>query len=281
MTYATEFRLLDGQIAGVRIGSGPKKILAFHGYLDNAHSFLPLARELHEEVEIWSVDLPGHGHSKRLPALEGSFLLSWLPVLGQVLDDLGWEQVPILGHSLGAISAQFLAAIDERVTALYCLDALGPIASGTKENFSRYKRVYQSRGNALPVRYYPSFSVLVEARRKGMFPLSEDAAKVMSQRAVGVSAQGWFHRYDRLLRKESMWRLSEEEIQYWLEQIACPVHLAMFSLNNFQDHQLVYDQRLEKLPQAYVTQIHGTHHEHLESPASIAQWLREALAKGK
>ena len=53
-----------GRIAGLRFGrQGAIPVLALHGWLDNAASFVPLARHL-AGLDLVAVDLPGHGRSR-------------------------------------------------------------------------------------------------------------------------------------------------------------------------------------------------------------------------
>ena len=55
-----------GQLAALRNdGSGPR-VLALHGWLDNAASFLPMAPYL-RDFDLVALDLPGHGRSMHLP----------------------------------------------------------------------------------------------------------------------------------------------------------------------------------------------------------------------
>ncbi|MGH8027673.1 MAG: alpha/beta fold hydrolase, partial [Pseudoxanthomonas sp.] len=50
-----------GRVTGLRSGTmGVTKVLALHGWLDNAASFLPLAAYL-PGVDLVMLDLPGHG----------------------------------------------------------------------------------------------------------------------------------------------------------------------------------------------------------------------------
>ena len=59
-----------GTIGALRTGrAGAPKLLALHGWLDNAASFLPLLPYL-GEFELVALDLPGHGGSEG-PALSG------------------------------------------------------------------------------------------------------------------------------------------------------------------------------------------------------------------
>ncbi|KAG1587997.1 hypothetical protein G6F46_014705 [Rhizopus delemar] len=51
------------RVAGLRNhGEGPR-VLALHGWLDNAASFVPLAPHL-SSLQLVAIDLPGHGHSR-------------------------------------------------------------------------------------------------------------------------------------------------------------------------------------------------------------------------
>lgn len=271
-----DISLLGGQIRGVRFGQGTRRLLALHGYLDNAYSFRRLAEAL-PGIEIWCLDLPGHGLSSELPESDGTFILEWLPILGRALDELNWPEYQILGHSLGAILSQMLAAMDTRITRLLSLDGLGPLTSTSTENLNRYQRLYDNRQKRFPLRYYPSYEALVASREKGMFPLSHQAARVIAGRAVGMSSHGWYHRYDRRLRNESLWRLSEEEVQQWLGRIRCPVHLLLFDTHRWAPLESVFQARQQAIETLNVDVIEGSHHLHLESPELVAKWVRAVV----
>ncbi|ATX77280.1 alpha/beta fold hydrolase [Reinekea forsetii] len=271
----TPFSLLDGAVQGVRWGQG-RKVLALHGLLDNAMSFSALAEHL-PGIELWAIDLPGHGESADLPVADGQFVLSWLPRLGQVIDALDWPETIILGHSLGAMLGQLLAAVDPRIKLLLCLDGLGPAASALADNFQRFEQLYQQRGRLIPTRYYSSFEQIVQSRQRGQFPLSPQAAQRLAQRAIGQSPAGWYHRYDRRLRQASLWRLSEAEILYWLAQITIPVELLVFAIDTWPDHPALFSDRQAAVAQLSTTLMRGSHHLHMEHPEPVAHWLLARL----
>ena len=139
-------------------GTGPN-VLAVHGWLDNANSFVPLLRprgsppilhgaqagseagdaskaaqpsseQLSQEQEgllnqlnIVAIDLPGHGRSSHKPRGSSYLLVDWVRDVHFVLKALGWEHVHMVGHSLGAgISNVFTSCFPEKVLSLTLLE---------------------------------------------------------------------------------------------------------------------------------------------------------------
>ena len=88
-----------GRIAALRNdGAGPR-VLALHGWLDNAASFIPLSSHL-RGIDLVAIDQPGHGRSAHLPpGTDYSFVGAMNAVL-DVADALGWERFALLGHSM-------------------------------------------------------------------------------------------------------------------------------------------------------------------------------------
>ena len=83
--------LPSGRIAGLRGGApGASRVIALHGWLDNAATFVPLAAHL-DGIELVAPDLPGHGRSAHLaPGADYSFAAAVHTVL-DIADALGWE----------------------------------------------------------------------------------------------------------------------------------------------------------------------------------------------
>ncbi len=268
--------LLGGQVQGVVMGQG-QPVLALHGFLDNAFSFKPLSAAM-PEVEIWALDLPGHGNSAALAMAEGWSITQWLPVLGRVMDELNWDTYTLLGHSLGAILAQMLAVVDPRIKRLICLDALGPLTETDDGNLDRMQRSYQQRQDSPGGRrYYSSTDALWQVRVGGRFPLSPASARVLSSRGVGLNDRGWFHRYDRRLRQDSAWRMTENQVQALLRRIECPLDLALFDDSPLGGAGSVLDDRLACVPNLSVARFPGGHHAHMETPQPLARWVRSRL----
>lgn len=113
-------------VAGLRSpGTGGQRVLALHGWLDNAASFVPLAAQL-PGLELVAIDLPGHGHSAHLPPGTQYNTPGAICHVLDVADALGWDRFVLLGHSMGAGIASLAAtAAPERVERLIAIEALG------------------------------------------------------------------------------------------------------------------------------------------------------------
>ena len=83
------FDVALGRITGLRSGMpGRRKVLALHGWLDNAASFVPLAAQL-PDLDLVMLDLPGHGRSAHLPPGADYNLMVTLNAVLDVADQLG------------------------------------------------------------------------------------------------------------------------------------------------------------------------------------------------
>src|SRR5262245_11789511 len=91
-----------GELAGLRLERpGRPRVIALHGWLDNAASFLPLSSRL-PDLDLLLLDLPGHGRSAHLPPGAEYGLTTHLHATLDAADALGWERFTLLGHSMGA-----------------------------------------------------------------------------------------------------------------------------------------------------------------------------------
>jgi pimeloyl-ACP methyl ester carboxylesterase len=87
-------------------GDGPV-VLAVHGITANALAWAPLAGELAGRVRLVAPDLRGRAGSRSLPGPYG--LAAHADDLVAVLDFLGVESAPLVGHSMGGFVAALAA----------------------------------------------------------------------------------------------------------------------------------------------------------------------------
>jgi lipase len=116
----------DGELAATEYGPpDAPAVLAIHGITSSSRAWLAVARHL-PDTRIVAPDLRGRGRSHSLPSSSG--LRHHARDLGRLLDALGLDRVPVVGHSMGAFVAVALAEHrPEAVTSLLLVDGGYPL----------------------------------------------------------------------------------------------------------------------------------------------------------
>jgi pimeloyl-ACP methyl ester carboxylesterase len=104
---------LDLARTGLRVrvlshGRGPAVVL-LHGASESAAIWAPLFPEL-RGFRLLAVDLPGHGLSDPVTFRRGQVREHARALIEDILDALGLDQVPVIGHSLGGMFALWYVA---------------------------------------------------------------------------------------------------------------------------------------------------------------------------
>jgi pimeloyl-ACP methyl ester carboxylesterase len=112
-----EESFLDLAQTGLRVrvlshGHGPAVVL-LHGASESAAIWAPLFTKL-RHVRLLAVDLPGHGLSDPVTFRRGQVREHARALIDDILDALGLDQVPVIGHSLGGMFALWHAATGSR-----------------------------------------------------------------------------------------------------------------------------------------------------------------------
>jgi pimeloyl-ACP methyl ester carboxylesterase len=260
------------KLAACRWGSaGGERVLALHGWLDNAASFAALAPLL-DACEVVAIDLPGHGRSGHRAA--GSWY-HYVDYLGEVLaaaDALGWPQFTLLGHSLGAaIASVAAAAVPERVLQLWLIEGLGPIATAPEKSLAVLQQAHRDRATigSKALRVFPELDIAIAARRQAN-GLSQAAAQALVERGTRAVDGGWVWSSDPRLTLTSAIRLTEEQILAYLAGIQCPTLLVAADPAPPYFSAETRARRCAAVVQLAQVQIKGTHHLHLEDPQPVA-----------
>lgn len=269
-----------GILTGLRSGdpSGPK-LLALHGWLDNAASFLPLQAHL-DAFDLVALDLPGHGGSAhRLPGYDYVFV-DWIHDVLDALDALGWPRAHLLGHSMGgAIASLVAAAAPERVARLALIEALGPIAGQAEEAGARLRQAVAAR-RALdatkPARVITDLEHAVEARL-AVSKMDRDAARLIVARNLQPVPGGFVWRSDPRLTLPAHLRTDEAFIRSWLRAIEAPTLVLAADPAPVYFPPALRDERLAQLRAGRLAVIAGGHHLHMEQAEVVAQVLRPFL----
>ena len=284
MSGADEIHLRGGRggIAALRSGDpdGPK-LLALHGWLDNAASFEPLFGEL-AGFDVVALDLPGHGASSHREAGYDYVYVDWLHDVLDALDALGWSRAHLLGHSMGAtIASTLAAAAPERVMKLALIEGLGPLGGSAESAGTRLREAVAARRafeakREPAVRVIPSLDAAVSARLMATPMRREDAERIVRRNLREVPG-GYAWRSDPRLRLPSSTRLPEPAIRAILAAIEAPTLLLAASPAPPYFTAAMRAERAACVRDLRVEEIDGGHHLHMEQPAAVGARLRGFL----
>jgi len=262
-----------GRIGGLRGGdAGGTRVLALHGWLDNAASFLPLSRHL-SGIELVVPDLPGHGHSVHIgPGAEYTSGVAVNAVL-DLADALGWDEFCLLGHSMGAGIASLLAASSpQRVRRLVAIEALGGLSETVERTAARWQEAIAA-ARALPgkrLRVFTDIATPIRARMQAN-QLSEANARLLVERGIHAVDGGYVWSSDQRLTLPTPQRLDEAQIAALVANIRCPTRVIFAEPAQPYFPEPLRSQRARLLPEGELIVMAGTHHLHMEDPAGVAR----------
>ncbi|WOD07167.1 alpha/beta fold hydrolase [Marinomonas sp. GJ51-6] len=269
------YKLGHTEIAGLQWlpqNTSALKILSLHGWLDNAASFFNLSPHFSEFSHV-ALDLAGHGFSQH--RLDGSFYHLWDYVLDvvSVLNQSN-QSVWLVGHSMGGAVAMLVAAIaPDKVRGLVILDNMGPL-SGSPENrvmtlqrsINKMVKHRKDRGTS-----YKTKEAMTLARMDGFTKLSKAASSLLVERGAKQNAEGvWTWRHDGKLTFPSPFRMDEESIEAFIQEIKCPT-LALIARDGiYKDDHLLVEKRAAQFPWIKLQWLEGNHHFHLEPDTCLS-----------
>ena len=201
----------------------PLKIIACHGWLDNAASFDVLAPLL-DNCHIVALDMPGHGLSDHKPPQATYNIWDDLLDILAVADAMGWQTVNLVGHSRGAIISMLLAAaMPERIASLVMLDAIFPEpvdAADTARQLHKFLTGQRSLHNKrLPD--YPSIDEAVAARCRAA-NMTASSARLIAERGLSNRGGRFCWNSDPRLTTASAFKLTADHSRALLEAITMP-----------------------------------------------------------
>jgi pimeloyl-ACP methyl ester carboxylesterase len=282
MDEGNDFRLetRQGRMAGLGWRrEGAPRVLALHGWLDNAASFVPLAPLL-ERLDLVALDLPGHGHSEHRHTSTRYHFIDYLFNIDAALDALGWADCHLIGHSMGAsIAATYAAGAPERVRSLVLLDGLGPLTASAASTADRLRRSLQKnrQGSSEP-RRFESLNDMVEARRRAS-GLAEPAARLICQRSARQQDRHFVWRSDPALNWVSALRMTEEQVLDLLQHIECPTLTYQATPESTWFSRAQVEARKSAIAHGEHLAIEGHHHFHMDAPAAIAETVQSFISR--
>jgi pimeloyl-ACP methyl ester carboxylesterase len=263
-------------IAGKTWGN-PKKpvILALHGWLDNANSFVPVAPFLQEDYYFIAIDFPGHGYSSHLPEGCNYHFFDGIFIIINLINALKIDKVHLLGHSMGACISSLVGGVTpELFHSIFLIEALGPFSAPEETactQLAAYAQLLQQYQHSEKSKGHAHIESMIYARASKGY-VSEEIAKLLCERAV-IEKNGRFHwRHDRRLLTKSPLRMTEEQILSCLRDINVPTYL-LLSHGGFSFDPFIMEQRIKTVNNLEVKKLNGGHHIHMEEPEAVAQLL--------
>eukprot|EP00026_Physarum_polycephalum_P010867 Phypoly_transcript_11052.p1 GENE.Phypoly_transcript_11052~~Phypoly_transcript_11052.p1 ORF type:complete len:314 (+),score=50.80 Phypoly_transcript_11052:148-1089(+) len=270
--------------------ASPNKILAVHGWMDNANTFDLVAPFLAAHgFTVVAIDLVGHGQSHHLEACSDYSYYDYLCNIVDCAAVLKWKHFAYIGHSMGgALGVSLAAALPSTLTHLVIIDSLGPYVPQNASILRTITSALNGRQrffNRKP-HLYPSVAAAAEKLHNNNPSLSERGLNLLLERSLRTvitdGVTGVVYSHDPRLREPSPVKMHESDAQEMLRSIKCPIFVAVSNTTI----KLVFDnvnatnrQQILKEKGTEVVFVDGSHHLHLDNPQAFAPQLLAFLNK--
>tara|TARA_R110001592_G_scaffold137324_1_gene355216 strand:- start:1122 stop:2000 length:879 start_codon:yes stop_codon:yes gene_type:complete len=249
-------------------------VIALHGWLDNAASFLPISEYLELNRPFFAIDLPGHGLSDHRPNSSSYHLVENIVDVLTLIDTLPIDsksnqglpqKVTLIGHSLGGIICCLIAAAaPERISNVILLDSMGPLTDETASVLPQLKKaVEKAMQIKSKVTVFPTLELAIRARMSGVGNINRAAAEVLVTRGIMEVEGGYSWATDPKLLKPSFLRFSEAQVEAIFSGISCPVNLIRGDAGYFSVYEGL-QKRLGYFKNIQQVSVSGGHHFHMD-----------------
>lgn len=261
------FSVFGQEIAARRWHSGAKhKILALHGWLDNSASFDFVAAQL-SFADIVALDLPGHGKSYHRTHLGSYNIWQDIAEIAHIVEQLGWSQYTVMGHSRGAmIATLFTACFEAQVKRLVAIEAIlpEPIAAQSAPDQLLSAIHGLAQASTRPRHFYSSFDAAVASRMRGFTPLCKTDALALAKRGVASDEKGYYWTSDPKLMVSSEVKFTESQVAAFVDKISIPV-LLLLAKGGLFDQMPSAQKLITRFQRINSVALDGGHHLHMSS----------------
>ena len=260
-------------------------IIALHGWLDNAASFVPLSEKVSQYRPFYALEMPGHGLSDHRPASTIYHLLENVVDVLAFIDEVSDGQpVSLIGHSLGGIVCSLLAAASpDRVDKLVLLDSLGPLTDETRNVLPQLRKAIAKASlfKSSKMTVYPSKEMACSVRMMGVGKVDRTAASLLVERGIKEVEGGYSWTSDPRLLEPTLMRFTEAQVKTVFAGIECPIRLICGDNGYFSNYESLI-KRLEYLKRGDETLdrhlVSGGHHFHMDGDvAATAELINEFM----
>jgi esterase len=243
------FSYLD---SGPHSVSDSRVLVALHGHLMEATTFVSLAASLAPPWRVIALDQRGHGHSSHAPTYQRSDYIGDLEAL---FAHLNLPQAVLLGSSLGGVNAfQFAARQPEKVSA-FILEDIGAVV---KDDIS----------------FILSWSGVAPTREGLIAKVGERFALYLSD-SFRQTPEGWTLAFEPHEMVASQNALRGDHWQDFLATI-CPALLIRGTQSRVTTPELLEQMTLRR-PNTTLLNLEGGHILHMDQPALFNAAVRQFL----
>lgn len=274
ISIRTKFHTIEGVEWGNPQGI---PILAFHGWLDNANSFAPLAKYF-PDYRFISIDFPGHGKSSHKPENTVYYFAEYTLEVISIAQTLGLENFILMAHSMGAAVSTLVAGTNLLpISKLVLIESLGPLTNLSESApdilTEAIKQILHPRGKKET--YFPDMESAVGVRMKAG-DMKKESAEILMERGIEKTPKGFKPRRDLRLHYNSFFRYTEEQIESFCKRIECPTLLILGDQSGFPIEEK-YKNRKEAVKNLKEVILPGGHHLHMDSPEEVSSVIIDFL----
>jgi pimeloyl-ACP methyl ester carboxylesterase len=260
-------------------------LLLIHGGRDHARNWDWVAQRLRDDYHIIAPDLRGHGDSEWAQGSQYA-LIDYVLDIAQLLDQLQWFPITIIGHSLGgAIACQYSGIYPDRVKRVVAIEGLGPPPDQLRRG-PAYQRMQDwiAQMRAFAGRYprrYPSLETAVQRMQEANKHLRADQAYHLTVHGTYRNEDGTYSwKFDNYVRAHSPYEFNMDEARSIWGRITCPTLLLRGTESWATDP--LEDGRAGAFQQARCVDIaragHWVHHDQLDEFLRVVRAFFEATA---
>ena len=245
-----------------------------HGGRDHCRSWDWVAAALSADWHVMAPDLRGHGDSAWSP--DGNYTGdAFVYDFAQFVDQLGYDEVTIIGHSLGGnIATQFTGLYPQKVKKFVNIEGLGPspqiLAEREARDYGDRLREWiagRRQAAARIPRRYPSLDAAFARMKEENGFLSDAQARHLTVHGASRNEDGtWSWKFDNYL---NVWPPTDPrpaDIHKLWQAITCPVLLLYgadsFASNPERDGRAAFFRDARVIE--YANAGHWLHHDQFE-----------------
>ena len=247
-------------------------LLCFHGWLDNASSFFPLAEHF-PSLPWCAIDIMGHGHSSWRPVSSFYYFVDYLCDTCDLINTHFPNGAHVLGHSLGTGVALLLAGLlPEKIHSVALIDGFGPLVSPQGMISEQLRFSLSQHAQSRPMRRYGSVEAMALARKK-RHDIDTHSCRLLAQYGHLLEGEHYRWSFDPKLFQIPPFQMVESQVLEILEN-ACAPTLLIQAASGYKIGQNLFENRRAILSKQLThTIVPGHHHVHMDNPQAIIEPL--------